>query len=336
MRSVAAAILAALTALAACADSPSESTLATFPDSPPGAIVALRAAGDRVEYADRLTGELWSLPTTPSSIPPHTAPTEDAVTGAEGATGVELLATVPVSTEGEQRGFLGHTMIGGRRFAAWTEPETFRLIVGEITSGSVDRIVWVGTGTQSTAIGGHLDTLEGQLVLGLGSLTDWAIDHGSGALVTLDPDGPPDQQPAILSDGWNNPFAFIVDGDAVWVADNSPDGSDLPPAERAPERIGRADIARHTPTDLPLPQRAASALVVLPDGRLGVCGFLDGEMWAYDVSPDAADDRDAAGDISRAGTIGPCLTGAALLADGSVITASTDDDGASTLLLRTP
>ena len=37
------------------------------------------------------------------------------------------------------------------------EGYTLDLVVGEVTSGLVDRIIWSGTSTQSKAVGGHLD-----------------------------------------------------------------------------------------------------------------------------------------------------------------------------------
>ncbi len=79
---------------------------------------------------------------------------------------------------------------------------------------TVDRIVWDAGGTAGGAVGGHLEaTHDGALILGIGQLTDWAKDHGSGAMLRLDPAGPPDQEPDVLSDGYINPFAFVVVGD---------------------------------------------------------------------------------------------------------------------------
>lgn len=301
-----------LLALAACSDDAPGFEVAVTLDDLPGDVISLRADRDVVEYISRRAGEIRSFSRQP----------------VENQSEPNVLATVEVSTEGEQRGLLGHTVIDGRRFAAWTDPATEDLVVGELTSGSVDRIVWEGTGTQSTAIGGHLDTRGGLIVLGLGSLTDWAKDNGSGAFVTLDPDGSPDQEPVLISDGWNNPFAFIVvDDEFIWVADNSPDGSDLPVGERAPERIATAE-GNGPGLSEPPPQRAPSAIVALPGGRYGVCGFLDNEMRAYEIGADNT--------LERAGTIGPCLTGATVLSDGSIVTASTNDDGESVLLIRSP
>ena len=53
-----------------------------------------------------------------------------------------VVATIAVSTEGEQRGLLGQAVIGDRRFAAWTDPETLDLVVGEVDQriGRPDRV----------------------------------------------------------------------------------------------------------------------------------------------------------------------------------------------------
>ena len=149
---------------------------------------------------------------------------------------IETLATIEVGIEGEQRGLLGHTVIEGVRYAAWTDPDTFDLIVGEVGPDGVERVVWDGGGTAGGAVGGHLEAGDdGQLILGIGQLTDWARTNGSGALVQLDPDGPADQEPVIVSDGYVNPFAFTVTNGELWVADNAV-GDDV-------ERIGRGDLA---------------------------------------------------------------------------------------------
>jgi hypothetical protein len=311
VRRFVAAVLGGTIALAACGSDTAEfESAAVISDAVPGDIIALRADGDVIEYISRRTGEIRSF------SPQLT----------EGQTDTNVLATVEVSVEGEQRGLLGHTVIDGRRYAAWTDIDTLDLVVGEVTSGSVDRLVWAGTGTSSKAIGGHLEARDGLIVLGLGSLTDWGRDNGSGAIVTLDPDGPAEQDPVVLSAGWNNPFAFtVLDNGTIWVADNAPDGSDLPVAERDGERIAQAtgDAAGILE---PPPQRAPSAIVQLPDGRLGVCGFLDNEMRAYDIATDS-------GTLERSGTIGPCLSGATVLDDGTVVTSSLDGDSPALLTL---
>jgi hypothetical protein len=94
-------------------------------------------------------------------------------------------------------------------------------------------------------------------------------------MLLLDPDGPSDQTPTVLTEQYINPFAFVVTADGeLWVADNAV-GDDV-------ERIGRGDLADRS-THLPSPDdgRAPAAMVELADGRLGICGFLDGQMLAY-------------------------------------------------------
>ncbi|MGK0274570.1 MAG: hypothetical protein ACI9N0_000947 [Ilumatobacter sp.] len=317
MRRFATALLGSTIALAACGvETAKFESAAVISDALPGDVIALRADGDVIEYISRRTGEIRSFSQQQTEQP------------AQGQTDTNVLATVDVSIEGEQRGLLGHTVIDGRRYAAWTEIDTLDLVVGEVTNGSLDRLVWAGTGTSSKAVGGHLEAQDGLIVLGLGSLTEWGRDNGSGAIVTLDPDGPAEQDPVVLSDGWNNPFAFtVLDNGTIWVADNAPDGSDLPVADRDGERIAQAtgDAAGILE---PPPQRAPSAIVQLPDGRLGVCGFLDNQMRAYEIADDS-------GALERAGTIGPCLSGATVLDDGTIVTSSLDGDTPA-LLTRAP
>jgi len=144
------------------------------------------------------------------------------------------LASIEVATDGEQRGLLGHTVIDGVRYAAWTQPGTDHLVVGALGNignggnggapATVERIVWDAGGTAGGAVGGHLAaTADGKLVLGIGQLTDWAKWHGSGAMLLLDPAGPPEQTPIVLSGGYINPFASAAVGDQLWVADNAGD-----------------------------------------------------------------------------------------------------------------
>lgn len=293
--------------------------LALPADTRPGDVISLRADADGgVEWIERRAGRIVRLAAQSITRPP--ADPDD----------VEVVATVDVGTEGEQRGLLGTTVLAdGRRFAAWTDPDTLDLVVGELVDGADPRIVWGGTGTAGGAVGGHLDHAGDRLLLGLGQLTDWAQANGGGAIVALDPDGPAEQEPSTLSTGWVNPFAFVVSstGDAV-VADNAV-GDD-------PELIGAGDDTSGTnrfPTGAA--PRAPAAAIELPDGRIGICGYLDGEMWAYEVDlPNDTDAADGPADddaVRRAGTIGPCQTGAAVLDD--VVVTVTDS---SLLLLPIP
>ncbi len=284
MRWLGAAAVAVL--LLGCSDAAEPEVVLDLGDRPPGEVVALRADGEAVEWLDRTVGEVRRL--EPGGV-------------------ATVVATIDVGIEGEQRGLLGHTVVDGRRFAAWTEPDELRLVVGELVEGGEPRLVWAGTSTQTRAVGGHLRTLDDRLLLGLGELTGWAQDHGSGALVTLDPDGPPDQEPVVVSDGWNNPFAFVVDDDGtIFVADNTSVGG----RERL-AAVGDSEIV----SDLPGPERAPSAIAVLDDGRVAICGFLDGELRAYEPTDDG---------FERAGTPGECRTAIAVTASGRTVVATSE------------
>ena len=275
-------------------------------DSQPGDVIALRAADGEssvVEWIDRRAGTIRSVDVSGDDLS-----LDDVVT----------LASIEVATDGEQRGLLGHTTIDGVRYAAWTEPDTDHLVVGALGSigndgapATVERIVWDAGGTAGGAVGGHLAaTADGELVLGIGQLTDWAKEYGSGAMLLLDPAGPPDQIPMVLSDGYINPFAFAIVGDQLWVADNAV-GDDT-------ERIGAVDlrapsVERDDLDATGSDPRAPSALVELPDGTIAVCGYLDGGLRRWSVDP------------PRYGnSLGPCLTGATVLADGTIVTATAD------------
>lgn len=293
-----AATIATVVLVSCGSDTADFETIASFDDAFPGDIISLRSNVGDIEFISRRTGEVLRRGLEPDDI-------------------TTVLATIDVGTDGEQRGLLGHAVLDGRRFAAWTEPDTLDLKVGEVVDGAIERIVWNGTATDSKAVGGHLEVVDDQLLLGIGSQTDWALRHGSGALVFLDPDGDADQIPVVYSDGWNNPWAFTVANDgSVWVADNAPDGSDRPVAERDGERI--SDALRTGPDFVdPPPQRAHSAITELADGRLGVCGFLDDEMLAYE--------RVDGGGLERAGTIGRCQASATVLDDGTIVVVSVDN-----------
>jgi len=287
-------------------------TVIELTDAQPGDVIALRAADGEssvVEWIDRRAGTIRSVDVSDDELS-----IDDVVT----------LASIEVATDGEQRGLLGHTVIDGVRYAAWTEPGTDHLVVGALgesgnggnganssSPATVDRIVWDAGGTAGDAVGGHLGaTADGQLVLGIGQLTDWAKAHGSGAMLLLDPAGTPDQTPTVLSDGYINPFAFAVIDDQLWVADNAV-GDDT-------ERIGAIDlrapsVERDDLDATGSDPRAPSALVGLPDGTLVVCGYLDGRLRRWSVDPPRYGD-----------SFGPCLTGSTVLADGTVVTATAD------------
>jgi hypothetical protein len=230
---------------------------------------------DTVLVAERLTGRVLRIDIDrPGSEP-------------------RLIGQMAVDASGEQRGLLGLAVINDRVYGAWTRPGDLRLVVGEVEREQ--RVVWEGPVTDTRAIGGHLEVLDGRLVLGLGELVD--DPELAGTIVTLDPNGEPGQRPTVLSDGWNNPFALVVEASAVVVADNAPDG----------------EIERLSGLALPeSAQRAPSAIVAFGGRTYGVCGYLDGEMRRYEVAGD---------EVERVGTIVDegCRTGAALLGDGRAV-----------------
>ncbi len=215
------------------------------------------------------------------------------------------VAEVSVAADDDdQRGLVGLAVDGDRVYAAWTRASDGRLVVAEVTGGR-ERPVWTGPRSRELANGGHLAVLrDGRLVVGVGDLQRPELvddpNAPNGKLLALDPAAPPGQRPEPLSSGWNNPFAFVVtSAGAIWVADNAP-GED-------PERIGRGDpaAAGGEPTALP-GRRAPAALIELAPGRLGLCGYLDGELTVVQIGGEPRlGERLATG----------CRTGAALLAD---------------------
>lgn len=250
----------------------------------------------------------------------------------------ENLATIPVGTDGEQRGLLGQTIIGGQRFAAWTRPADaagdFEIVVGEVTDGGPGDIVWSGGRAGGGAIGGVLDELDGQILLGLGRNTAWdAETEFGGAMLQIDPAGPPGQTGVALSVGYTNPWAFTVtDAGAVWFADNAagPDPDD--PTVDDIERIGRADMLedRNAAPRISEPGRAPTSMVELPDGRIGICGFLDNELRAYEIVE--SDIGELA--LERAGTIMACNLGVAVFDDGTIVTLAQGDNGETLQILH--
>lgn len=262
-----------LVALVACSESdPKVRELARWSADAP--VSPISAGPFAAYFAERLTGRIYRLAYDSSNASP------------------ELVATIEVDTSGEQRGLLGLAVVGDRIFASWVRPGDLRVVVGQVDGTTAQPTTWVGPVTDVKAIGGHLGVLDGRLVLGLGELVqDPSV---AGKIVTLDPDGRTDQTPVDVSAGWHNPFGFIVEDGAVVVVDNAPDGEK--------ERLG----------PVPLPEsaeRAPSAVVRIDKDRLGVCGFLDGQMRAY---------RTDGVTIERAGTIisSGCRTGAMSLGDG--------------------
>ena len=72
-------------------------------------------------------------------------------------------------------------------------------------------------------------------------------------------------------------------------------------------------------------------MVELPDGRIGICGFLDNELRAYEV---VDSDAGEATELERAGTIMPCNLGVAVFDDGTIVTLAQTDTGETLQILR--
>jgi hypothetical protein len=217
-----------------------------------------------------------------------------------------VVARVPVSTEG-QRGLIGLAVDeGGRTFATWTRPDG-RIVVGQVAPGR-RRIVWRGPRSTNLANGGTLRfDPGGGLIVGIGDLEDRArLDDPAspnGKLLRLDPDGPADQDPEVVSGGWNNPYAFALtpSGD-LWVADNSPGD--------APERLARGDRGPR-PADVTELEgtRAPAGLEALGDDELVLCGFVSRRLERFRIEDGRA--VPAGEPLAR-----DCALGVRRLADG--------------------
>ncbi|MGI8756683.1 MAG: PQQ-dependent sugar dehydrogenase [Acidimicrobiales bacterium] len=244
-----------------------------------------RLSDGRLAIGDRLTGRIVAVdvarPEAP--VPVATVDVGDHVNG--------------------QRGLLGLVAVDGDLYASWTRGSDGRVVVGQVAPGG-QRGVWTGPRSADLANGGHL-AVDGdrRILIGIGDLMDPKriddSDAPNGKILALDPDGRPGQEPTVLSAGWNNPYAFTVlpDGN-VWVADNAPGG-------RA-ERLGRGD-GDSDRRDLP-DKRAPSALIALGAHRLGMCGYLDGDLVEVELAP-----TPTLGDTLAEGT---CRTGAVTLGHG--------------------
>lgn len=239
--------------LGGCGDAtPSGRLLVDGADSP-AALVALPDGGLR--YGERLTGRIREV-------------------DGQGRLRPAPLAQVDVSTEG-QRGLLGLAVdVAGRTFAAWTDPEQV-ITVGQVAPEPV-RILWRGPASARIGNGGHLAfSPGGVLVVGIGDLQR---GDRSGQLLALDPDGPSDQEPQVISSGWNNPLAFAFSpGGSLWVADNAP-GED-------PEHLVRVGPGGQPAFTRQLPGRqiAPAGLVALSDTQLVICAYLPAQLILYDV-----------------------------------------------------
>jgi hypothetical protein len=239
--------------LGSCADGSSGGRLLVGNVASPVALAALPGGGLR--FGERLTGRVREV-------------------DGRGRLRPEPLAQVAVSTEG-QRGLLGLAVDDqGRTFAAWTDPQG-TIVVGQVAPEPV-RILWRGPASARIGNGGHLAfSPGGVLVVGIGDLQR---GDRSGRLLALDPEGPPDQEPQVISSGWNNPFAFAFSpGSSLWVADNAP-GED-------PEHLVRVGPdGQHAFTrKLPGGQIAPAGLVALSDTEHVLCAYLPAQLILYDV-----------------------------------------------------
>lgn len=279
---VAAGALAAIAALRwTNGDAPEPRTLvpgAAFP----AAMAALPGGG--LLYGERLTGRVVRV-------------------ARDGAT--EVIGQVRVSTEGEQRGLLGLAVRDDQVFVSFTEPSG-RLQVERLDGG----VVWEGPPSETRANGGRIAfASDGTLVIGVGDLLDAeaAVDPTApnGKMLALDPDGAPDQQPVIVSSGWNNPFAFAFAPDGtLYVADNVGGAGD----ERL--AIGNQGSRPVVLATFP-PDSVPSGIAVTEDGALAVCTYLERALRIYRIV-----DGIAQPDAEPLAT--DCSIGVVALADGTL------------------
>ena len=252
MRVLLAAALVVLP-LAGCGDGPPQGRLLVSDADSPAALAALPDGGLR--YGERLTGRVREV-------------------DGRGRVRPEPVAQVEVSTDG-QRGLLGLAVDRrDRTFAAWTD-RSGTILVGQVAPGPV-RVVWRGPPSAPIGNGGHLELPpDGRLLVGIGDLQR---GDRSGRLLAVDPDESADQDPEVVSGGWNNPFAFgLSPSGELWVADNAPG--------REPERL--VGIRRggevFFSTELPGAQIAPAGLVALSDSELVICAYLTGRLMRYEV-----------------------------------------------------
>lgn len=246
------------------------------------------------------------------------------ITDVLGTGGVRLrspkeVAKLHVRTGG-QRGLLGLAVDNREQtFAAYVRTDG-RLVVARVAPGP-QQLVWLGPQSTDLADGGHL-TFDptGRLLIGIGDLqnppavSDPATPNGK--LLSLDPGGPADQRPRVLSRGWNNPYAFTATpGGRLLVGDNAPG--------RRPERIADGSDSGGAPravTDL-TEHIAPSGLAALNDREIVVCGVRSGRLDRFRLS--------RSGRWRLAGRISPCRYGVARLAGGRL--AISGDDGIKVL-----
>ncbi len=293
-------------------------TLLLFDDARPGDIVGLVADDTRrvVSWVHRIDGTIHELSIDDGDAAPTT------------------IATVEIGTDSQQGGLLDQALVSDdERAVVWTTADGNELVLGTLSAGGDPAIRWSAGEAGDGAIGGKLALDADDLVIGIGRNTAWdeATDLG-GAVLRFDRGLGEDPSP--ISTGYTNPWAIgTADGGEIWVWDNAAGDDPDDPSREDDERIGRADLIadRDEMTRSEGPDRAPSALVRLPDGRLGVCGFLDNELRAYEIVDGPAGERS---ELERAGTIMPCNTSVAVFADGTIVTAAQTDDGESLQILR--
>lgn len=233
-----------------------------------------------------------------------------------GETEVAVELTDDLATDG-QRGLLG---LATRRadeatdiYASWTRASDGRLVVGRLASGT-ETLVWEGPVSADLANGGTLAFRGDELLISIGDLQEPdAIDDPAtpnGKILALDPTGDADQDPRVVSGGWNNPFAMTVVGDDIWLVDNAPGPQ--------PERVVRiSPSGDEAVLELDGEMRAPSSLDVLPDGDLVLCGFVSQVVERLPI-PESG--------VAEPGEVlgPPCATGVTVLADGSIVTTTAD------------
>lgn len=259
-------ILAAAALAAGCIDASQQPTTSTLVADVQAVTLAVGSDGKSLLWADRTTGQImrWT-----------------------GEAELAEVAQVEVSTEG-QRGLLGIAEIGSAVYAAWTRQDE-QMVVAQVAPGP-ERLVWSGFASKNGGNGGRLlATADGALLIGVGTLLRSALVDDPGALngkmLRLDPTGPADQTPVVVSSGWNNPFAFAFANSRLWVADNHPADGD--------ERLTWGDEPDGPVTIMP--NDSAPTGLASIDGRLYVCGYNTRAIYRYNVTE--------AGRAIRAGTV---------------------------------
>lgn len=206
-----------------------------------------------------------------------------------------LVAEIEVASNGD-RGLLGLAVdpSGQQRYVSWVAPDG-RFRVGALTAGGVV-VVWEGPLTTEAGNGGRIAwTPTGRILFGEGGRPE-------GRLVELDPRGAPLQVPALLSAGWNIPYAFAYDDtDRLWVADTATAAGGLRISRG--DRGGQpADAATWGDTVTPAGLAAAGA------DELVLCGSTSGAIQRFSTEGGKAE--------LIQDDVAPCRHGVAVLADG--------------------